>query len=44
MRLGVQPAESAAWYQLTVTLPGFQTFNARDVNVEANAAIRLDAR
>ena len=31
-------------YQLTVTLPGFQTFTARDVNVEANAAIRLDAR
>ena len=31
-------------YQLTVTLPGFQTFTAREVNVEANAAIRLDAR
>src|SRR4051812_10397205 len=25
-------------YQLTVTLPGFQTFTARDVNIEANAA------
>ncbi|MEO8591842.1 MAG: TonB-dependent receptor [Candidatus Solibacter sp.] len=31
-------------YTLTVTLPGFQTFNARDVKVEANAAIRLDPR
>ncbi len=31
-------------YQLTFKLTGFQTFTARDVNVEANAAIRLDAR
>ena len=31
-------------YQVTVTLAGFQTFTARDVNVEANTAIRLDAR
>jgi hypothetical protein len=31
-------------YQLTVTLTGFQTFTARDVSVEANAAIRLDPR
>src|SRR5215469_11115458 len=31
-------------YQLTITLAGFQTFNERNVNVEANQAIRLDAR
>ena len=31
-------------YELTVTHPGFQTFTARGVGVEANAAIRLDAR
>ena len=31
-------------YQLTVTLAGFQTFTERNVHIEANQAIRLDAR
>jgi Carboxypeptidase regulatory-like domain/TonB dependent receptor len=31
-------------YQLTVTVPGFETFTERNVNIEANQAIRLDAR
>ena len=31
-------------YRLTVTLSGFQSFTASDINIEANAAIRLDAR
>ncbi|MCU1324656.1 MAG: TonB-dependent receptor family protein [Bryobacterales bacterium] len=31
-------------YQVTVTLAGFQTFTARGVNLEANTAVRLDAR
>lgn len=31
-------------YQIVVTLSGFQTFNARGVNLEANTAVRMDAR
>ena len=30
-------------YQVTVSLPGFQTFTERNVNVEANQDIRIDA-
>ena len=31
-------------YRLAVTIPGFQTFNANGINVEANSAIRIDPR
>src|ERR1700690_1307185 len=29
-------------YQLTVALAGFQTFTERNINIEANQALRLD--
>lgn len=31
-------------YGVTVTAAGFQTYSARNVNVEANTAVRIDAR
>ena len=38
------PNVAAGTYQVEVTLPGFQTFQAREIAVRLNAAVRVDAR
>jgi len=38
------PNVAAGTYQVEVTLPGFQTFQARDIAVRLNSAVRVDAR
>ena len=39
----VFPNVAAGTYNVDVTLPGFQTFRARDIEVRLNAAVRVDA-
>src|SRR6187402_3343946 len=38
------PNVAAGTYRVDVTLPGFQSFQSRDIVVRLNAAVRVDAR